>query len=607
MKSAPMIVLTAALALAGIAPAAAQDDIRSTEEIVITATRTPHGLEEIPGAVTVIDSEEIRRSGSPDIKSVLEQVPSLFINDTGLSGGGVASILLRGSRSTQVLVLLDGLRLANAQSSFFNLNDLPVPRERIERIEILPVPASALYGADALGGVINIITRRPEKSTSLSLSQGGGSYGGRRSAASANWGKEGFGVSVDGLMRSGDGHRDNGDFDLEKVAVGTRYYGSVAELDLGWDYLRRDTGSPGSVAFPSLLARQEDEAHYFRLGASVWPGDAWEFKGALFHDRQRRDFTNPEFGIDSTHKNKKGGVDGQGTFDGGRWGLLTAGGEWIADDIDSTDAGRHDTSRWAIFLQEELPLGPLAITLTGRVDDHSVYGTEFNPRIAVLAALPSAGRVWVNASRGFRAPNFDDLFWTGSFGAGNPDLKPETSWNYEAGMAKEWRNGSRARLSVFQRDVEDLIEWGDPDGDFVFSPDNISSARFRGVEFDGALRLFPWLEVPVGYQYLDAEDRDSGDDIAGRVRHQFRGALRATGGPVSASLEGAWTEHVDTPAKTDWDYAVFSGACRWSGTAGPYPLALSVRVENLFDEEFEKIEGFPMPGRNVYAEASVTF
>ncbi len=600
----PLVPLLA-LGLVPPPAGAADGQVYRTEEIVVTATRTPRTEGEVGGSIAVLDRDDLAGAASPDISTVLDLAPSVFVNSTGVPMG-VATASIRGSLSTQVLVLLDGVRLADGQSSFFNLNDLPVPLERVERVEIVPVPASALYGADAMGGVVNIITRPPVEEGRFSFTQGAGSFQELRSAAGAQWGKGGFALRADGIIRSGDGHRENADYDAENFSTALRYAGGPLTLDIAADYLAREGGTPGHVEFPTPEARQEDEKSFFRAAASWQPGGALDLRAAVFYDSQKRDYEDPTFGEDSRHDNRKGGIDLQGNLDAGRWGLWSLGGEWTGDDIESTDSGDHDTGRWAIFLQDEAGWGPWTLIGTARYDEHSVYGSEFNPRVALQRTFTRGWRLWASASRGYRAPNFDDLYWSGGFGEGNPGLQPETSWNYELGTGRRG-DGVRFSLAAFWRDVEDLIQWTDRDGDYTYSPENVASARIRGVEAEAELRLLEWLTAPLSYQYVDGEDSDSGEELAGQVRHLARASLRARFGRWTAALEGSYTDRNPTAQGRDLSFGVAAATVVWNGSLGAFPLKASARVDNLLDEDYEKVDGFPMPGRNVYAELGLSF
>jgi len=576
------------------------------DEIVVTSTRTERSSEESAGSVIVVSRKEIEAAATPDLKAILRQVPGLLVNDSGVPAG-VATASIRGSRSTQVLILLDGVRLSNAQTSLSNLNDLPVPLELVERMEIIPLPASSLYGADALGGVINIITRPAEKKTMVSLSQGVGSFSDLRTAAAVQAGAGPLALRAAAQLRSSDGYRDNSDYDLENVSVDIGTKISALQLDFGADFIKREGGSPGIVEFPTPEARQEDEKSYFNLSGSYRPGGRWVLGGTLFFDSQLRDYLDPAFGEDSRHKNRKGGIDLQGNLEGGAWGLWTVGGEWIRDDVDSTNAGEHDSTRWAAYLQDEWDRGPWTVVGTVRIDDHSVYGSEVNPRLLIMRKLVRQWRLWASGSRGYRAPNFDDLFWTGVFGQGNPDLEPETSWDFEFGGEKRWGGKGRLRLVAFHRDVDNLIQWTDPDGDFVYSPENVASARIRGVEADVEYAPLPWLIIPLGYQYLDPEDRDTGEKLEGQVRHLLQAAVRLQGRGFLGGLEGYYADRYDTSRSEDWSYTVVAATLGWQGKVARLPLKASLRLDNIFDEDYETVEGFPMPGRHLYGEVGLTF
>ncbi|HWR97185.1 MAG TPA: TonB-dependent receptor plug domain-containing protein, partial [Candidatus Methanoperedens sp.] len=263
-----------ALAVAGGAAAQQRQPVQ-TEPVVVTATRTPVPAGGASGSLELVTAAQIEAAAATDVKAALGLIPSLVCNDAG-GPAAVATLSLRGSTSQQVLVLLDGKRLANAQSSFFNLNDLPVPIERVERIEVLPTPASALYGADALGGVVNIITRPAGTTPGMRAGYGQGTDGEERLSGGVQYGIGKLGLSLDGRLHSGDGFRENGDFDLTNVVVAATMLPAPWGLDVRWTTLERDAGVPGPAAFPSPHARQEDQRDALRADFTYRPQGSWD-------------------------------------------------------------------------------------------------------------------------------------------------------------------------------------------------------------------------------------------------------------------------------------------------------------------------------------------
>jgi outer membrane receptor for ferrienterochelin and colicins len=606
------LALLASAGAAGTAPAETKGDQR-TEPVVVTATRTPQALSGVAGSLEVVTAESLAATAAPDVKAALSLVPSLLLQDSG-SPGGVATISLRGSTAGQVLILLDGRRLANAQSGWYSINDLPVPIDRIERIEILPTSASALYGADALGGVVNVITKPVTKVPGLMLAQGGGSDNEWRTAAGAQLGLGNLGVRFDGELHTGDGFRDNGDFETRTIDGTARLNPNPWGINLEWQYLDREAGVPGSEAFPTPAARQEDTKSFVRVDFTYLPKTGWDVKGGISANQHELGYRDPGVASDdpaappplpiaSDHDNTTRSVDLQWDYDTGGRDIFTLGGEWVLEDIESSNDGTHDMEHWGVFAQEQWRSGGWMWTAVLREDHHSVYGSETNPSTTLAWQSGGGARFWIGTARGFRAPTFDDLYWSDPYTQGNPDLKPESSWNYEYGMEKRWQGAGLVRLNIFQRRVENLIQWVDTDGDFVYRPENVNTARVRGAEVEVEYRPTATFVIPIGYQYLDTEDLDTGDPLPGAVRSLWRMAAQYTGASYAWSLEGAYTDRGDYQYKSgSWDYLVINAALSWRGKVGTFPLKVSVRADNLQGKDYQTLEGYPMPGRTFYAE-----
>lgn len=576
-----------------------------TEPVVVTATRTPQSAGVAAGNLDVVSQEDLAVTAAPDIKAALGLVPSLSLQDVG-SPAGVATVSLRGSTSGQVLVLLDGRRLADAQSGWYSLNDLPVPAERIERIEVLATPASALYGADALGGVVNIITKPVAPTPALTLALGGGSNNEWRTAAGAQVGLGNLGIRLDGQIRSGDGYRENGDFDLKNLAGTARLNPNPWGINVEWQYLDREAGVPGSESYPTPNARQEDTKNFMRADFTYLPKTGWDVKGGVSANTQDLMYENPDTAEESSHKKTTRGVDLQWDYDTGRFDLFTVGGEWTWDRIDSTNDGEHDMERWGLYAQDQWRSGNMTATLAIRRDQHSVYGGQTSPSITMMWQSEGGARIWLASARGYRAPTFDDLYWSDAYMKGNPDLKPEKSWSYEYGMEKAWKGAGLVRLSLFKRKVEKMIQWTDADGDYLYQPENVDEASVQGGEAAVEYHISPSFSIPVSYQYLDTEDANTGERLAGVVRSHWRAAAQYAGRSYSWSLESASTDRGSYQYRSgDWNYLVLGAACSWKGKVGNLPAKATLRIDNLQDKSYETVEGYPMPGRTFYAEVGI--
>jgi len=338
------------------------------------------------------------------------------------------------------------------------------------------------------------------------------------------------------------------------------------------------------------------------------------FKG--FYNSYRNTFDPGTQGIFSMgpptlSKNQALGGDLQAIYAVGETQLLTGGMEAIEDRVDSSAYGVKRATRGAFYLQDEIEIGrSLTTTLGLRYDFHSIYEEQWNPRLGVLWRLPAEVRVRGSVGRSFRAPTFNDLYWPATaYTAGNPDLKPESAWNYEVGVEKSFGNWGVAKIAGFYRDVEDLINWA-AGPDFVWRPSNISSAEIWGVEFEGVLRPAKGWSIPLNYSYLYPRDGSTGDPIPFRPKHMINlGVAYDSSLGIKANLKGRYVHYyLDQTTTLNRNYFVVDARVGYE-----FKISLQHRGEvflnlsNAFDKEYQVVEGYPMPPRALSGGVNISF
>lgn len=406
-------------------PALAEEKIK-LEEVVVTATRIEESVEDIAQDVTVITKKQIESGSYGNISEVVRTVAGLNLFEYG-NHGASASVSLRGSTSEQVLILIDGKRLNKPGDGQVDLNTLPIPLENIERVEILRGASSALYGADAIGGVINIITRIPDKPT-IRLSASYGRFVTRDLSlnTSRKIGNAGFYLSLS--KEASEGFRTNSKYDIDAVNTKFTYdFSKDIHADFNIDYSHKDAGSPGSTAWQTPFATQTDE--------NLLTGITLKIKDAalkLYSHNSKIRYINPG-SEDNTHKNNVNGLDLQQSISIGTSNLLTGGFELLEEDIDSRDnlnsansVGKHSRTRKGIFLQDEISLFEKTLLTLGARYDDIASTSRISPKASYLIKLPEQVNVSFSAGKGFRVPTMNALFWPDTgWAAGNPNLKPE--------------------------------------------------------------------------------------------------------------------------------------------------------------------------------------
>jgi vitamin B12 transporter len=598
-----MAVLTAGVVFSTAPARGAEVEVG---KVVVTATKTEMEISESPQSISVITKEEIQNSPDRTIGEILQRAPGVQVNQNGPMGA-LSVPQVRGSTAGQVLILVNGQRLNDAQNGQYDLSNLPILKEDIERIEVLRGGASALYGADALAGVINIITKTPTDKPSTSAFASYGRFDTQQYSLSHRWkpGRFSYGISL-GREKS-DGYRENSQYDAWILGGEVGYsLTSQSEVKFSARYIQKEVGLPGPVNFPDPDDRQKDDNTLLNLGyqGQVTPQLKLGFKG--WYNQYRNTFDSGTQGIlsmgtSALHKSSETGGDLQATYQLGKSHLFVGGLEVIEDRVNSSSFGVENATRGAAYLQDEVEISkPLTATLGLRYDFHSVYDNQWDPRLGFLLRLPADYRLRASAGRSFRAPTFNDLYWPASaYTAGNPNLKPETAWNYELGMEKEFQNILAIKIAGFYRDVKDLINWA-PDANFVWRPSNISDAKIWGAEAQVVFYPAKGWAIPLNYSHLYPRDESTGGPIPNRPKHIVNTGVeyRSPFG-LKGTLKGRYVRFYTSQGSTlNQDYFVLDARGGyefkiWQYLSGEAYISLT----NALDKEYQTLEGYPMAPR----------
>lgn len=593
--------------LAAAVPVAA--DVTVMDPVVVTATRMAEPLSEVSASVAVVTAEQIAARGATRLDEVLQDVVGLHVVSSG-SAGSLSSASIRGSEASQVLVLIDGVRLNSPQNGQFDLNQLPVALKEIERIEVLRGAASALYGSNALGGVINIITRSPEETPSTQIGLTQGRYDARIINGSTSRRVGDFRYRLGAGYQESDGYRKNSDFDQYTVN-GVFGYSPAADVDVELSAYHIDykSGIPGSESWQTPEAEQEDNGTVasLKLEAPVGPV---KVTARGIYEHHRNDYRDPAgwVPINETHKVDTYGTELQAekAYEGQ---VFLVGGDYYRDELESSSIGDEDQEHGSLYGQYQTALLPKLTLLLGlRYDIHSDFDNELSPRAALHATLTETTRLRLSASKAFRAPTLNDLYWpTDAYSKGNPDLDPETAWEYELALDQTLGDRGRVSLAGFLRDAEDLISW-QPDENYVYSPVNVSDARIWGVEVDGRFDLCDFATVGGNYTYLHPKDRDTDEYLLGKPRHETHGfvALQPFD-ETTLRFDGRYLRYYAEASRKDKDYFVADLAVTHAIMLGDVAIDATVSVKNLFDKDYEANPGYPMPPREWFAGLTASF
>ena len=598
-------------------------------EIVVTATKTPHLLKDVPGSVTVITKEEIEESGAVDLGEALEKVGGIKIRDYG-SMGAATNITIRGSTPNQVLVLIDGRPTALPSLGTTDLSLYPV--DNVERIEVVRGPFSSLYGADALGGVVNIITRdAPEKpTTEFDLSYGSFNTQIYQMNYGAKKGK--FGYFITGGKNSSDGDRKNSGCDGKHFTTKLSYdISSDAKLSLSLGYLYQSLDVPGSLSWPSPNAHQNDEKDWADLTYNLKLGESSDIMAKLFFNRHWLEYKNPHifFPSDSETKVNQVGLELQQNLSLNEMNLLTYGVAHKKDEVEVNDrindtsmiGGGKELSTTGIYLQDEINFEALPLTLVPglRYDAPSAYEKRVSPKMSALYKLREKTGIRASVGAAYRAPTVDDLYWYEDWGwgmgaYGNPDLKPEKSTSWDLGVEHQFNEKVLARTTYFRSEVKDLITWAeDPVGSWHYVATNVDKALIQGVEAESKFQFSPEIFASLSYTYTDA--RDKGETYYDKyLLYQPRDKVDCTLGYENKNgfkagigveyIGSTYSDRDNTETRKLNEYPLLSA--RVSKTIGKYAEVYLVG-KNLTDEEYQVYRNYPMPGMSVTGGVKIKF
>ncbi|HEV8676810.1 MAG TPA: TonB-dependent receptor [Methylomirabilota bacterium] len=605
------------LETAPLAAQPAEPPVQRAERIVVTATRVEEPLEEIGASVTIIPEEIFRAQEYRTVEEALRTVPGLDVQRSG-SLGKLTTVRIRGAGPAQIQVLIDGVRVKSLTTGDFDFADLTL--DDVERIEVVRGPQSTLYGADAIGGVINIITKRGKDRPSGFLDLEAGNYDTFRERAGLAGARGPLSFSL-GVSRLDFGGQYQNDEQRLTSANGRIGYAlpNRGEVSVVARYSDGHRGIPFKTVFPDFdLNREQDDE--LALLSLEWrqPWTAWyDHALRLSVMESRLTFRDPDslFEPRSEIETRRREVDWLHHLHFGRMDTVTVGLEYRNEKGTSENTFSRTTDTYAAFLQNELRLFErLFLTAGVRHDDNSAFGDKTTGRAAAAYLVKETDtRLKASWGQGFRAPTFNDLFFPATFppcpAFGNPNLRPEESESWDAGAEQQfWRRRGRIGATYFRNDFKDLIQTALVDPvNFCFQAQNVGRARTQGVEVEASLAPLDGLLFTLAYTYTETEDRTTGLPLRRFAPHRWalsgiyellRGlTLTAELFIVSSQFEGAGV------ARNKGYTVVNAGAAyrlpwRWGLLSD---VTVHVKVTNLLDEDYSEVRGFPALGPHVVA------
>lgn len=504
-----------------------RDQALKLPDTLISANRQVEARNNSSAANTVFTREDIDRLQPSDVPDLLRRVPGVQVAQTG-GRGSLPGVYIRGTQSAQSLVLVDGQRIGNSTSGDSNLQHLNI--EQIERVEVLRGSRSVIYGSDAIGGVIQIFTRRgTEQGLQPRLHLGFGSQQTWERSLGLSGGDDktrfNLGASLDetaGLDRTHESYPSDSDHDAyrNKSLSLSLSHALTDDVEVGANLLdnrgRSEFDNPfGRFDMDTFESVQQQPYSDFNVSSLSSYVDArvnetWKTRIEFGHSENREktfDKLSDERTVFNTYRDS---VNWQNDLTLDARNSLILGGDWYEDRVNSSTAFDEDR-RWnrAAFIQHRYQADSFSTEIGLRHDDNQQFGNQNTWSGTFTLPLNPDNDVLLSYSEGFRAPTFNDLYYPDF---SNPDLKPETSKSYELQWRSQLSDSARLEASIYRTDLEDAIIFGSNS-----RPQNVASARINGFEAALKHELFGW-QSNLGVAIIDPRDRDTGHTLARRAR-----------------------------------------------------------------------------------------
>ncbi len=631
----PIRFLTPALAsVATLAAPPAQAQFVDLGQVTVLATRVATEVQRSGTSVSIVDRSEIEASGATQLSDLLARLPGVSVVRSG-GPGTQTGLRIRGASPGYVAVYVDGIRIDDPTGTSVQTDFGHVTLDDIGRIEVLRGTQSALYGGSAVGGVVSITTRRPERDGfSQEAAAEVGSFRSSAARYSLAFRDDRMEASVTLAHRRTDG------FTAWEGIPGTPGFSPNAESDgfeanrlsTSFRYRASDTVSFGITGFTQRSRNEYDTSDpvTFQMDPDSDAVTRWRQSGLRFFAELDTGAVRHEVSATGYRIDRELFTDGAFTnsFTGRRtllayqgdfevapgltlvWGADTMEERSSADTLPPAGESTRTTGAFAQLLWA--PMDALDLGATARLDRNSAFGTFQTGRLTAAWQVTPQTTLRAAVARGFRPPSLDERFGDYGFFVGNPGLEPETSTSAEIGLDHRFSGGGRANATLFWLDTDNLITY-----DGSVSPNTLNNlsgkSRRRGLELTGSLPFNAQFTLTASYTYTDARAA-SGGRLARVPRHDLALGVDAE---LAARLRGAVDLRHLAGRPNESDFSVFPAA---SVAMPSYTVVnanlryavtdhadLYLRVENLFDRQYQEVLGYATPGRSVHVGVAARF
>ena len=580
----------------GIAAQYVQDTLstKKLNEVVVSSTRIDLPLSENARSIQIISSETIAKAGVTNVVDLLQQVAGLDIRRRGIAGMQ-ADLYIRGGSFDQTLLLIDGVKLEDAQTGHHTLN-LALPIEVIERIEIVKGPAARIFGQNAFTGAINIVTKTNLDTTGVLTAQAG-SYGQINVEGTLGSSTEKASFIAHYSLKTAEGYRYNTDFENQNVFLKARFNKDKFPIDFIASFSDRKFGANGFYARPTNTDQYEETQGSLVAFSSRFQNNNWLFKPRLYWRRGQDQYlfvrNNPALYRNLHILHKVGlALDASNANALGTTGL---GVDIARVSISSNNLGDRERFMTTLFAEHRFQFANNRVDLTPGVafTHYSDFGTQLFPGLDVGYELSESLRLYGNIGYTYRIPTFTDLFYNDPSTSGNENLEPEEALTEEIGL--RWnKNAWQLSAAVFNRDAANLIDYIRATEESRYQATNVRKVNTQGLELEVQSRFTIGnqpQQIHAGYVYLNDDVKVINANFSrysiNSLRHHF--TLNYISQITKAFTASVSFKQAQRPMMDA--YQVLDASLQWRKDK----LTLSFNANNILNEVYTETNLIPMP------------
>ncbi len=567
-----------------------------TDDVIVTAGRTPISVSNLSRNVLLINKNEIALSPVSSVQDLLQFAGSVDLKQRGIIGVQ-ADVGIRGGTFEQTLILIDGVKITDPQTSHHNLN-LPLSLDNIERIEILKGQGSRVFGPNAFSGAINFITKKESK-PNLNLLIEGGQNGYYNTELNSSFPTGELKNNISISRQKSNGYRFNTDFEIINFSFNSLFPSKIGATKLFFGYSDKDFGA--NSFYTTRFPNQGEKTQTYFLNLS---GD-YETGNVIISPKAYWRKNNDDFVLDRSnvsfyhneHETNVYGLELQSVVNSSL-GKSSLGIEYIKDEITSNNLGEHIRDKKGLFGEHLFSVvDKIDISLGGSLYNFSSIGWRIWPGVDAGINLNDDTRLFASFGKAFRIPSFTELFYNDPVTVGNSNLKHEETTNYELGfrVSNSFLNST---ISLFRKEGKDIIDWVRLEGDQPWSVRNIAEVNTNGFEIEfsflpeSLIKNSPVKRINLSYTYLDSDKKTDIFEsryVLDHLRHQF---IIGVQHKFIFDIDQTWNlRYEDRLNFTNSFIADFQMSRKMQN------FFIFLKASNLFNNYYEDIAGVPLPGR----------